>query len=124
MRNEEFNELFRRRTKRFAVEILRFLEIIPFNSATRIVTYQLGKSGTSVGANFRAFCRGRSKNERFAKSCIVVEEADETLYWLEICTETSYGNTETLTKLSQECLEILKVTGSIKDSMFPNNKFP
>ena len=124
MKNEEFNELFRRRTKRFAVEILKFLETIPFNSATRIVTYQLGKSGTSVGANFRAFCRGSSKNERFAKVCIVVEEVDETLYWLEMCTETSYGSVETLAKLSQECLEILKVTGSIKDSMFPNNQVP
>lgn len=121
MRNEEFNEIFRRRTKRFAVEILKFLETIPFNSATRVVSYQLSKAGTSVGANFRAFCRGRSKNERFAKICIVVEEADETLYWLEICAETSYGNQENISKLNQEGLEILKITGSIKNTLFPNS---
>ena len=120
MTNEEFNELFRSRTKKFAIAILKFLETIPFNSATKVVTFQLGKSGTSVGANFRAFCRSRSKNERFAKICIVVEEADETLFWLEVCDETGYGSKEDLPSLQQESLEILKVTGIIKNSRFPD----
>ena len=72
-----------------------------------------------MGANFRAFCRGRSKNERFAKICIVVEEADESEYWLELFAETKYGDQVQLAYLISECNEILKVTASIKDSMFP-----
>ncbi|MGN6342911.1 MAG: four helix bundle protein [Ginsengibacter sp.] len=77
MTNAEFNEQFRRRTQQFAVRTLQFIGSVPFNTATKIITYQLGRSGTSVGANFRAFCRGRSKNEKYSKICIVVEEADE-----------------------------------------------
>jgi len=119
MTNEEFNEKFRKRTKAFALQIIRFLETVPYNSATRVMSFQLGKSGTSVGANFRAFCRSRSKNERFAKICIVVEEADETLYWLELFTGTTYGDKEFLEQISKESIEILKITASIKNSMFP-----
>ena len=67
MTNTGFNEQFRRRTQQFAVRALQFIESVPFNTATKIMTYQFGKSGTSVGANFRAFCRGRSKNEKYSK---------------------------------------------------------
>ncbi len=72
MTNEEFNELFRKRTIIFALKVIEFLETVPFNSATRVLSFQICKSATSVGANFRAFCRGRSRNERHAKICIVV----------------------------------------------------
>ena len=76
MTNAEFNEQFRRRTQQFAVRTLKFIESIPFNTATKIMTYQFGKSGTSVGENFRAFCRGGSKNENYSKVCIVVEQTN------------------------------------------------
>ncbi len=92
MTNAEFNEQFRRRTQQFAVRTLQFIGSVPFYTATKIMTYQLGKSGTSVGANFRAFCRGRSKNEKYSKICIVVEEADECIYWLDIFEESEYGH--------------------------------
>lgn len=119
MTNKEFNDAFRKRTQRFAIAIIKLIETIPYNSATRIVTYQLGKSGTSIGANFRAFCRARSANERFAKICIVVEEADESIYWLEICNERNYGEKEEVLNLITENLEILKVMGAIKEGLFP-----
>ena len=119
MTNAEFNELFRKRTKDFAVRVLKFLSAIPYNACTKIMTFQLGKSATSVGANFRAFCRGRSKNEKFSKICIVVEEADECLYWIELFTETGYGEASELNWLSGESLEILKVTSKIKSSLSP-----
>ena len=121
MTNEEFNELFRKRTKKFAIAILKFIASLPFDSATKVISYQLGKSGTSVGSNHRAFCRARSKNERFAKICIDVEEADESLFWLEVCDEADYGDKKVIRELSQESLEILKVTGTIKNSMFPDH---
>lgn len=87
MTNEEFNEQFSVRSREFAVAILLFVESLPFNTATKVLGTQLLRSGTSVGANFRAFRRSRSQNERFAKICIVVEEADETLYWFDLIKE-------------------------------------
>ena len=117
MTNEEFNESFRLRTKKFALDIIRFLEEIPFTTATKVLTHQLGKAGTSVGANFRAFCRARSKNERYSKICIVVEEADESIYWLELFDEANYGSKEKVSDLLNEGLELLKVMASIKHSM-------
>lgn len=119
MTNAEFNELFRNRTKGFAVRILKFISTVPFNTATKIMTYQLGKSATSVGANFRAFCRGRSKAEKYAKMCIVVEEADECEYWIELLRETNYGDIVELKWLINEALEILKVCQKIKFSLSP-----
>lgn len=117
MTNEEFNEYFRKRTQDFAIKIIQFIATVPYNPATRVMIFQLGKAGTSVGANYRAFCRGRSKNERYAKMCIVVEEADETEYWLEIFRETRYGDQDLLAYLITECAEIIKVTGSTKHTL-------
>lgn len=119
MTKAEFNEQFRGRTQQFAVQTLQFIGSVPFNTATKIMTCQLGKSGTSVGANFRAFCRGRSKNEKYSKICIVVEEADECIYWLDIFEETEYGHKNELKWLSAEILEILKVCSKIKSSLSP-----
>lgn len=119
MTNEEFNEMFRKRSLAFALRVIEFLETLPFNSATRVMSFQLCKASSSVGANYRAFCRGRSKNERFAKICIVVEEADESVYWLELFSGTKYGNKDLLAGLSAEGLEILKVTTAIKHSSLP-----
>ena len=111
--NAEFNEMMRQRTFQFALKTLHFVdsrkEAIP-----RVIQYQLSKSSTSVGSNFRAFCRGRSANERFAKICIVVEEADETNYWLELIREGDYDTSMELEELCAEVTEILKVTASIK----------
>lgn len=119
MTNAEFNEMFRKRTKTFAVGVLRFLTDVPYTNGTKILSYQLGKAATSVGANFRTFCRGRSKNEKFAKICIVVEEADESVYWLDLFVEMGYGDSDKLKWLSCEAIEILKVTSKIKSSLSP-----
>jgi four helix bundle protein len=119
MTNAEFNEQFRKRTKDFAIRVLRFIATLPFNTATKIMTYQFGKSGTSVGANFRAFCRGWSKAEKYAKICIVVEEADECIYWTELFDATDYGDKNELKWLAAEIPEILKVCATIKSSLSP-----
>lgn len=114
MTNEEFNESFRRRTFEFSKAVICFLQTVSFNSATRVMSNQLAKSATSIGANFRAFCRARSSNERYAKICIVVEEADETVYWLELFHATPYGNSQLLPPLIAEATELLKITAKIK----------
>lgn len=119
MTNAEFNEVFRKRTKAYAARVLNFIVLVPFNTATKIMTYQLGKSAASVGANFRAFCRGRSKAEKFSKICIVVEEIDECEYWLELMEEINYGDKTEIEHLLKETLEILKVTQKIKSGLSP-----
>ena len=119
MTNTEFNEKFRDRTRILAVRTIKFLSHMPYNQATRTLCHQLCKSATSVGANFRAFCRGRSKNEKFAKICIVVEEADEIMYWLDLFDAAGYGDKHEISWLANESLEILKVTSKIKSSLSP-----
>ncbi len=118
MTNAEFNELFRNRTRKFAVRVLLFLDSLPNSNKTRIVSYQLGKSATSVGANFRAFCRGRSQKERYSKICIVVEEADESEYWLLILDDLQLGEVSERKYLLQESVEILKISAKIKSKLY------
>lgn len=86
---EDFIEKMKQKTKQFAVDIIRLCESLKSSKTSSVITYQLIKSATSTGANYRAACRARSKNEFFSKICIVVEEIDKTEYWLELIKETS-----------------------------------
>jgi four helix bundle protein len=79
---EDFIEKMKQKTKQFAVDIIRLCESLKSSKTSSIITYQLSKSATSTGANYRAACRARSKNEFFSEICIVAEEIDETEYWL------------------------------------------
>ncbi len=80
------NEL-KQRTKQFALRIMRLVDALPKTTTGRAIGNQIIRSGTSVGANYRAACRARSKAEFAAKLGIVAEEADETCFWLELITE-------------------------------------
>ncbi len=112
---EIFIDKLRNRTKKFAVDIITFCSSLKKNPATSVITYQLIKSATSTGANYRAACRARSKAEFFSKICIVVEEADETEYWLEIIEEINikFDNNEFL-RLKSEASEITKIMAKSK----------
>ena len=77
------NEL-KLRTKNFSLTIIDLVEKLPNSISVRVVANQIVKSGTSVGANYRAVCRARSDREFVSKMNIVLEEADETLFWIEI----------------------------------------
>jgi four helix bundle protein len=122
MSNEEFNEQFRNRTKAFAKDIIRYCDQLPASLTARVIIFQLCKAATSVGANFRAFCRGRSRNERYSKICIVVEEADESVYWLELIAETGKDQTAELHRLIGEGTEILKIVVTIKTRLSPDKQ--
>ena len=74
----------RKRTKQFALRIMKLVVALPNNTLGRAIGNQLVRCGTSVGANYRAACRGRSKAEFIAKLGIVLEEADESEFWLEL----------------------------------------
>jgi len=118
MNNAEFNKRFQERLLSFVVEVFNFLEYIPSSNKKRIISYQLGKSASSVGANYRAFCRGRSKKEKFAKICIVVEEADESEYWLTVLDRLKLGNSEKRKYLMKEIDEIIRIVVSIKNKLW------
>jgi four helix bundle protein len=74
----------KRRTKDFALGILQLVDSLPESQSGRIVANQLGRSGTSVAANYRAACRSRSAAEMISKLAVVEEEADESGFWLEL----------------------------------------
>ena len=82
-------EELKRRTKTFAIRIIRLVEALPNTSTARVIGNQLLRSGTSVGANYRAACRARSQAEFISKIGVVEEEADESVYWLELLIEAA-----------------------------------
>ena len=120
---EIFIKQLKTRTKQFAVDIIHFCDTLKSVKASSVITYQLVKSATSVGANYRASCRARSQNEFFSKICIVVEEIDESEYWLEVIKESSLTtNTEELKRLQSEAEEITKIMSKAKSSVSINIK--
>ena len=78
----------RDRTKQFALRIIRLFRSLPRAEEARVIGRQLLRSGTSVAANYRAACRARSRPEFLSKLCIVVEEADESVLWMELLIES------------------------------------
>jgi four helix bundle protein len=80
-------EQLRDGTKAFAIRIVKLYRSLPHTADSQVVGKQLLRSGTSVAANYRAACRGRSRAERIAKIGLVVEEADETVFWLEMLSD-------------------------------------
>ena len=84
------NDQLKNRTKHFSLAVLNLIEKLPNSMSTRVVINQIAKSATSVGANYRAVCRARSDKEFVAKLNIVLEEADECQFWLEIIQEMNW----------------------------------
>lgn len=84
------SEQLKNRTKYYSLSIINLVEKLPVTVGSKVVAYQIAKSGTSIGANYRAVCRARSDREFIAKMEIVLEEADETLFWLEIIAEKQW----------------------------------
>ncbi|HSI34903.1 MAG: four helix bundle protein [Phycisphaerae bacterium] len=97
------------RTKQFAVWVLKTIDQLPNTRAARVVADQLGRSGASVGANYRAACRGRSRREFIAKIGIVEEESDESAYWLELIMESAMLPARQVKSLHQEAVEICRM---------------
>jgi four helix bundle protein len=99
----------KRRTKEFAKQIIELCRKLPSNREGRLIGDQIFRSGTSVAANYRSACRGRSKAEFISKLSIVEEEADETLLWLELISEMKVFNYEKMDELMKENDEILAI---------------
>jgi four helix bundle protein len=99
----------KKRTKLFALRILKLVAALPNNIQGRAVGGQLVRSGTSVGSNYRAACRGRSRAEFVAKLGVVEEEADESAFWLELIIEGSLLQASLVEPLLAEANELTRI---------------
>lgn len=100
----------KQRTKQFALRVIRLVESLPRNRTAEVIGRQLLRSGTSVGANYRAACRAKSRADFISKMGTVEEEADESLYWMELLIEAGIVKQELLAPLMQEADELLAIT--------------
>lgn len=97
------------RTKQFALDVIRFTESLPRDETARVIKRQLLRAGTSVGANYRAATRARSKADFISKMGIVEEEADESAFWLELLGETKRASDVIVGKLHREASELVAI---------------
>jgi four helix bundle protein len=109
---------FKNRTKQIALRILRLVESLPRTWSAEIIGKQLVRSVTSIGANYRAACRGKSTADVLHKLAIVEEEADECLYWMELLTEAEIVSTRKLSALVTEVNGIVAMTGASIRTIF------
>ena len=100
------------RTKQFALQVIKFCENLPRDETSRIIARQLLRSGTSVGANYRAACRSKSKPAFISKMGDVLEEADESGYWVELLVDAARTDQQTATPLIDESKELVAISMS------------
>lgn len=118
MTEMSYNEKYSIRTKQFAVQaVLFYTQYCKRTEELRVIGKQFLRSATSVAANFRAFVRGRSEAEKYSKLCIVLEEIDETVFWLEIIEETKLIETDKFQQLKTEANELLKIMAVTRKNM-------
>ncbi len=117
------SEELKTRTKQFALRVMNLVDALPRTTTGRAIGNQLIRSGTSVGANYRAACRGRSKAEFAAKMGTVAEEADESCYWLELIIEGELLPSNQVADLLAEANELTAITAaSAKTTRLANQR--
>jgi four helix bundle protein len=102
-------EAMRERTKMFALRIVKLFQSLPRSGEAQLIGRQLLAAGTSVAANYRAVCRARSRAEFAAKLAIVIEEADESHFWLELLHESDILHVDKLRPLVSEANELVAI---------------
>ena len=111
------------RTRKFAIDILNFVDQLPNRRSANIIGNQLGRCASSVAANYRAACRGRSHAEFVSKIGIVEEEADESVFWLDISPETKNTTREDVLPSLNEARELTAIfTAACKTAKQNKNK--
>jgi four helix bundle protein len=103
------SDALKSRTKSFALQIIRMCRFLPRNQEGMIIARQLLRSSTSVGANYRSVCRARSSADFISKLGIVLEEADESLFWLELLMESGAAHPDRITPLLKEANELVSI---------------
>ncbi len=121
-------EEMKARTKQFALRVIRLVESLPNGKTANVIGNQLLRSGTSVGANYRASCRAKSTADSVHKLSIVEEEADESIYWMELLVEGKIIKENLLENLMNEADQILSIIVSsiktIKEKRNPQSQIP
>ncbi|MGC9970275.1 MAG: four helix bundle protein [Bryobacteraceae bacterium] len=102
-------DALRARTMQFAIRVVKMFQALPKADVARTIGRQVLRSGTSVGANYRAVCRARSRAEFAAKLGLVIEEADETVFWLDLLTDTGIVRPSRMEALLKEANELLAI---------------
>ena len=105
-------EEFKYRTKQIALRIIKLVDSLPRTSSANTIAKQLLRSGTSIGANYRAACRGKSPADVIHKLSIVEEEGDESIYWMELLVESGIVSEKMLSPLISDVNEIVAMTVS------------
>ena len=122
------SEEMKARTKQFALRIIKLVESLPNTKTGNLIGNQLLRSGTSVGANYRAACRAKSTADFINKLAIVEEEADESIYWIEMLVESNQIKPNLVENLLNETNEILSIIVSAiktsKEKRNPNSQIP
>lgn len=113
MKNKDFAKKLEKRTKKFAVKIIRLSAELPNTPETLIIKNQITKAGTSVGANYREANRARSRRDFINKIKICESESSETQYWLEVIIEAKFLSWERVKPEYDECSELLAIFTSI-----------
>ncbi|MEO0731384.1 MAG: four helix bundle protein [Bacteroidota bacterium] len=120
MNKDEYVTWLKAKTKQAALTVINLMEKTKSSPGINVVRYQLIKSATSTAANYRAACRARSKREFYAKICIVVEEADETQFWLEVLRDSDLRvDKERINEQYEEWTEIVRIVTSAKHKSSP-----
>jgi four helix bundle protein len=118
----EFIEAFKDRTKAFALRVIRLFKVLPKTEEAKIIGKQLLRSATSVAANYREVNRARSNAEYIAKLGVVLEEADESLFWIELLIEAQIIEEPKMANLKQEATEILAILATAYKNSKPTPK--
>lgn len=112
------------RTKKFALDVIRFCSRMPNRREYWVIGKQLIECASSVGANYRSACRGKSRADFIAKLSIVEEEADESLYWMELIEELEDYRSADLQRLEAEANQLVAIFVSSKRTARKNSERP
>ena len=115
-------EELKQRTKSFAVRVTRLVDALPNTVKGRAIANQIMRSATTIGANYRAACRARSRAEFIAKIGVVEEEADETAFWLELIVDTDLCGQSQIEPLLREAGELVAIMAASRKSAIGNRQ--
>ena len=112
----------KRRTQKFAIDVIKFVEDIPPKRSMNVLSNQLLRRSSSVGANYRSACKGKSSADFINKIVIVEEEADESIYWLELMEEAGLVNSKEIYALKKEANELTAIFTAIGKTAKANQR--
>src|ERR1700748_2142755 len=115
-----FAEAFKGRTKKFVIDNIKIYRTLPKTEEAKIIGRQLPRSSSSVGANYRAACRARSQAEFHSKLSTVVEEADESVFWMEVLVDAEVVKDSELKYLMDEGNQILRIASASRKTVTKN----